>query len=329
MGKSYSLFDCLLLSPVPLTTYSVFLILPSQFTRLTHTNIPRAIQLPAGNRRGHKKPAERFAQNPGLTGGSSHLRVSASQGTGSSRAVGSRKGKGPNPESRGLNSDNKPRATECSPSGKPRGGKPRVAIPEVPGWRPSGGTDLGDSSAPAARKRLPQFPRPGALDGPDSCSCARAPCPEPGLSLLSRAELTEPSPLRGSQVSTPTETLRAHAVRQPASQSCTHARRSSWAAQRALLREPSTSPPHALGRARSATQPSLHLCRAFPATGLQPARGSLRAPEILKGPAPKAVHLRSSTCETELRVNFVKSQCGCAFEVLNKKGLLQQLRHQR
>lgn len=47
----------------------------------------------------------------------------------------------------------------------------------------------------------------------------------PGLASLSRAELTEPSPLRGSQVSTPTETLRAHAVLRPASRARTHADR--------------------------------------------------------------------------------------------------------
>lgn len=283
-----------MLSPVPLATYSFFLILPSQFTRQTHTNIPRAIQLPAGNRRGHGKPAERFAQNPGLTGGSGHLRVSASQGTRSSRAVGSRNGKGPKPESRGLNSDNTSRATERSPSGKLRGGKPRVAIPKVPGWRPSGGTDLGDSSAPAARQGLPQFPRPGpgALDDPDSCCGARAPCPAPGLSLLSRAELTEPSPLRGSQVSTPTETRRAHAVRQPASQSCTHARRSSWAARSALpgARSPGRpAPPRRALSAARAPPPSPLRTSAARSRRRDSSRPEVvcARPRLLKGQCPK------------------------------------------
>lgn len=62
-----------------------------------------------------------------------------------------------------------------------------------------------------------------------AAAAPRTPLPAPGLSPLSGAELTEPSPLRGSQVSTLTETRRP-----PASKSCTHTRRSSRAAWSAL-----------------------------------------------------------------------------------------------
>lgn len=120
-----------------------------------------------------------------------------------------------------------------------------------------------------------------------AAAAPRTPLPAPGLSPLSGAELTEPSPLRGSQVSTPTETRRAHAVRRPASRARTHADRPVLPGARSLA--PSTSLPRSLaGRARPATQ---HLGSAFPATGLPWAGGSLRAPAKLKGPAPKALGL--------------------------------------
>lgn len=83
------------------------------------------------------------------------------------------------------------------------------------------------TAAPQLRaKDFPNFrdPDPAPWMIRTAAAAPHAPCSAPSLSLLSREELTEPSPLRGSQVSTPTETRRAHAVRQPASQSCTQAR---------------------------------------------------------------------------------------------------------
>lgn len=194
-----------------------------------------------------------------------------------------------------------------------------------------GGTDLGGDGRPAASKGLP----PNFRDLDPAPSTIRTAATEPRAprpACPSSEGPNSPSQVPSAGRRCPRR-LRLAALTPSTRLQAAHARRPSGTARRALPRAPGTSPPRAPGRARSATRlRAPHLCRPFPASGLWSSRGTLRAPAIFKGPVPEVPSCASghlsrswSTCATEWRDSDVTSLCGCAFEVRNERGLLQQL----
>lgn len=133
---------------------------------------PRAIQLPAGNRPGHGKPAERFAQDPGLTGGSGFQ---------------PRKGHGPHEQSapgrvrdQSLRVGDPTQTTRHEPLGVRARENPEVKshAPRPPESRDGGHRVAGTSATTAPQLRAKDFPnfRDPDPEPPMIRTAAGAPC---------------------------------------------------------------------------------------------------------------------------------------------------------